>query len=71
MQIRLGISPLVVAAVAQKPLSLPLAKRAIEKTDMSYEDLFKFSYDSMILVLKNLSDQIDRLFTGRQMPMPL
>jgi len=31
-----------------------------EKTDMSYEDLFKFSYGYMIPMLKNLSDQIGK-----------
>ena len=57
----LGFSRLAsVAAAAQKSQPLSFAKRAAEKTDMSYEDLFKFSYGSLIPVLKNLSDQIGK-----------
>ncbi len=54
----LGFRQIVFAAEAQKPQSLPLTKKAAEKTDMSYEDLFKFSYGNMIPLLKNLSGQI-------------
>jgi len=55
----LGFSRLGVAA-AQKAQPLPLAKRATEKMEISYEDYFKFSYGEMIPVLKNLSDQIGK-----------
>jgi hypothetical protein len=56
----LGFSRLPLAAAAQKVLPTPLAKRTSEKTDMTYEDLFKFAYVGMIPVLKDLSDQIGK-----------
>jgi hypothetical protein len=55
-----GLSRLVVADAAQKSSLLPLANRAAEKTDMSYEALFQFSYGSMIPVWKHLSGQIGK-----------
>ena len=45
---------------AQATQSLSIDKRATEKTDMSYLDLFSFSYIKYIPVFKNLCNQIGR-----------
>jgi hypothetical protein len=56
----LGLSRFVAAAADQESQPLSLAKRAAEKTEMSYADLFKYSYGGMIPVLLHLSDQIGK-----------
>ena len=45
---------------AQAAQSLSIDKRAAEKTDMSYVDLFSFSYRGLIPVLKNLCNQVGK-----------
>ena len=53
---RLGMA----AALSQTPSAIPLSAKAAEKTDMTYEDLFKFAYVGMIPVMKNLAAQIGK-----------
>jgi len=45
---------------AQATQSLSIDKRATEKTDMSYLDLFSFSYSKYIPVFKNLRNQVGK-----------
>ena len=45
------------AAASQKPQSAFLGGRSAQKTDMNYDELFKFAYSDLIPVLKNLADQ--------------
>ena len=45
---------------AQATQSLSIDKRATEKTDMSYQDLFSFTYSRYIPVLKNLRNQVGK-----------
>jgi hypothetical protein len=47
----------IAAAADQKPQALSLTKRAAAKSDMTYEEVFKFAYGGIIPVMKNLSDQ--------------
>jgi hypothetical protein len=47
----------IAAAADEKPQALSLAKRAAARSDMTYEEVFKFAYGGAIPVLKNLSDQ--------------
>jgi hypothetical protein len=47
----------IAAAADQKPQALSLAKKAAAKSDMTYEEVFKFAYGGLIPVMKNLSDQ--------------
>lgn len=47
-------------ASIQATQSLSLEKRASERTEMSYADLFSFSYDRIIAVFANLCDQIGK-----------
>jgi hypothetical protein len=56
----LGCSKLagVAAAVPQKPQTS--GKKSAEKSDMTYEEVFKFAYGGLIPVMKNLSDQIGK-----------
>ena len=54
-----GFSSLAFGSVTgQDSQPAPLEKRAAEKTDMSYADLFSFAYGRMIPVFQYLSNQI-------------
>jgi hypothetical protein len=44
----------------QKPPASPSGKKSAEKSDMTYEEVFKFAYGGLIPVMKNLSDQIGK-----------
>ena len=45
---------------AQATQSLSIDKRATEKTDMSYQDLFSFTYSRYIPVFQNLCNQVGK-----------
>jgi L-2-amino-thiazoline-4-carboxylic acid hydrolase len=48
------------AAMPQKPKSVSSGKKYTEKTDMTWEELFKFAYGYAIPTMKNLSEQIGK-----------
>lgn len=58
----LGCSRLagMAAAMPQQPKTAPSGKKYAEKSDMTYEEVFKFAYGGAIPVMKNLSDQVGK-----------
>jgi peroxiredoxin family protein len=57
----IGFSTIAFSNVSgQESQPVALEKRASEKTDMSYTDLFSFSYGRMIPVFQHLSNQIGK-----------
>jgi hypothetical protein len=48
------------AAMPQKPKTSLSGQKYSDKTDMTWEELFKFAYGNAIPVMKNLSDQIGK-----------
>lgn len=53
-------SLVMAAALPQKSPTPSLSTKAAEKTDMSYQELFKFAYGDMIPVMKSLAAQIGK-----------
>ncbi len=50
----------IATAMPQKPKTAIAGKKFTEKTDMTWEELFKFTYGYAIPMMKNLSNQIGK-----------